>query len=56
MKKTEKEAHEMLRDLWFSGQVPSNFTDAHSQYYYAVQYIVKYGTFDYNLFTAWLVY
>ena len=55
-KYTEQEAHELLYSLWESGQVPSNFTEVHTQYYYAIQYIIEYGAFDYNNFTAWLNY
>jgi len=53
---TEKEAHELLYSYWENGLVPNNFTDVHTQYGLAIQYIIENGYFNYDDFTNWLIY
>lgn len=40
---TEKEAHNYLYGLWENGEVPSNFTEDHSEYHRAVEQVMKLG-------------
>ena len=42
---TEKEAREKLYSMWENGEVPSNFTEEHSEHSRAVNQIMKYGYF-----------
>lgn len=42
-KMTEKKAHEYLYSLWENGEVPSNFTEDHSEYYRAVEQVMELG-------------
>jgi len=53
MKKlTEKQAHELLYAMWENGEVPSNFTEDHSEYFYALKFVMENGYFDYNEFNS----
>jgi hypothetical protein len=42
-KMTKKEAQEKLYSMWENGEVPSNFTEDHSEYSTAVEHLMKYG-------------
>lgn len=40
---TEKQAHEELYSLWENGEIPSNFTEDHSEYGTAIYQLMKFG-------------
>lgn len=42
-KMTEQESHNYLYELWENGEVPSNFTEDHSEYYRAVEQVMELG-------------
>jgi hypothetical protein len=43
MKLTKKQAEEKLYSMWEDGEVPSNFTEDHSEYERAVKQMMKLG-------------
>lgn len=45
-----QEAENLLYSMWENGEVPSNFTEDHSEYSDAVKFVMKYGYFDYDEF------
>lgn len=47
---TEKNARDLLYDLWSNGEIPNNFDENHSDYEKAVKYTIKKGAFDYENF------
>lgn len=44
----KQDAENLLYEMWQNGEIPSNFTEDHSEYNYAVRYVMKYGYFDYE--------
>jgi hypothetical protein len=44
----KQDAENLLYVMWENGELPSNFTEDHSDYYYAVQYTMKHEYFDYE--------
>lgn len=48
MKMSKQDAHNLLYGMWENGEVPSNFTEDHSEYGYALKFTMKYGYFDYD--------
>ena len=46
-----KQAEQELYDMWYNGEIPSNFTQEHSDYEYAVKCLMKYGYLIDELFT-----
>jgi hypothetical protein len=48
MKISKQDAKNLLYEMWENGEVPSNFTEDHSEYDEAVRYTMKYGDFDYD--------
>ena len=42
-KMTRQEAEDLLYYMWECGEVPSNFTEDHSEYDVAVSHLMKYG-------------
>jgi hypothetical protein len=49
-KYTEKQAKEILYNMWQSGEVPSNFTEDHSEYSRAVMQLMNNGELIYEDF------
>ena len=47
---TKKQAHSYLYSLWENGEVPSNFTEDHSHYSTAIDFVVKNNYLDKSLF------
>mgnify|MGYP003118316081 CR=1 FL=1 len=47
---SKKKAEEVLLIMWEDGQIPSNFTEDHSEYDAAVIYTRSYSYFDYDDF------
>jgi hypothetical protein len=45
-KLSKKKAVALLHAMWEGGQLPSNFTEDHSDHHAAVQFAMKYGYFD----------
>jgi hypothetical protein len=52
MKKTRKEAHEILYSMWENGELPSNFTEDHSHYEDALLFVMKHGYLEKYLFVT----
>lgn len=42
-KMSEQKAHNELYSMWENGELPSNFTEEHSEYYRAVECMMEYG-------------
>ena len=42
-KMTKEKAHAILYGMWEDGEVPSNFTEDHSEYSTAISHLMKYG-------------
>lgn len=42
-KMTKKQAQDILYSMWENGEVPSNFTEDHSEYSRAVEQLMKLG-------------
>ena len=42
-KMTRSEAEAILYSMWENGEVPSNFTEDHSEYPIAVEHLITYG-------------
>jgi hypothetical protein len=40
---TKAVAHDILYNMWENGEVPSNFTEDHSEYERAIECIIKHG-------------
>ncbi len=49
-KMTKQQAHEKLYNMWENGEVPSNFTEDHSEYEKAIYQIMKFGHIIYEDF------
>jgi hypothetical protein len=47
---TKQQAENELYELWQNGEIPSNFTEDHSEYERAVKQMMKYGEIDYSDF------
>jgi hypothetical protein len=45
-KMNRQEAENELYSMWENGEIPSNFTEDHSEYEDAVIYLMKYGYLD----------
>ena len=41
----KKEAENYLYELWQNGELPSNFTEYHSDYDYALKFVMHHGYF-----------
>ena len=50
MKMSKQDAENLLYEMWENGEVPSNFTEGHSEYDYALRFTMKHGYFDYEDF------
>ena len=48
MKISKQDAHDLLYEMWQNGEVPSYFTESHSEYDEAVKFTINYGYFDYD--------
>ncbi len=46
------EAENYLYGLWEDGLVPSNFTEDHSQYELAIEYVIEHNELDWSDFQA----
>jgi hypothetical protein len=44
---TKEQAHLKLYGMWERGEVPSNFTEDHSEYGVALEQMMKYGEINY---------
>jgi hypothetical protein len=42
-KMTKKQAHNYLYLLWETGEVPSNFTEDHTEYHRAIEQVMNLG-------------
>ena len=49
-RKTKKQAEEMLYNMWLEGDIPSNFTEDHSEYDRAVREIMECGELTWENF------
>lgn len=49
-KMTQQQAYEKLRSMWENGEVPSNFTEGHSEYSRAVEQLMTLGYIVYEDF------
>jgi hypothetical protein len=47
---TRQQAHDELYSLWQNGEVPSNFTEDHSEYETAVLQMMKFGFIEFEDF------
>ena len=45
-----QEAEDLLYDMWESGEVPSNFTEDHSEYERAVLQVMEFDYLDFEDF------
>jgi hypothetical protein len=43
---TRQEAENILYDMWENGEIPSNFTEDHSEYETAVKFVMANGYID----------
>jgi hypothetical protein len=43
---TRQEAENILYDMWENGEIPSNFTEDHSEYETAVKFVMENGYID----------
>ena len=46
-KMTKEQAKKRLYDMWRRGELPSHFTEDHSQYEEAVEHLLVYGWYSY---------
>jgi len=44
----KKQAQEKLRIMWENGELPSNFTEDHSEYSKALNQLIKSGSVDWD--------
>lgn len=49
-KMTRVQAKIKLYSLWENGEIPSNFTEDHSEYERAIEQLMKYGELEYSDF------
>jgi hypothetical protein len=42
-KMSRSKAMELLYEMWENGEVPSNFTEDHSEYESAIQHLMRFG-------------
>lgn len=47
-KMSKQEAHNILYAMWENGEVPSNFTEDHSEYSTAIRHLMENGEVDWE--------
>ena len=47
---TRQQAHDELYSMWENGEVPSNFTEDHSEYETALKQMIRFGFIEFEDF------